>query len=239
MEPRNMFGEFYSKYKVYIWIVVVVLFVLLIGWGLYRLLVFQVVSTNPANNAKISAGATTVTFTFNKELTDVNSIQVKASDNIILKSEVDKNKLNVYLISLQPDKSYDIFLQNISASDGQRIDYYQLHFTNQYIPFNQQSQQVQEQQIKTTDKGNIDDPAVKVLPKYAKDYSIKYELFGEPSQKGKYIKLHINLLLSQFDANNKAKILEYKNEALDYLKTNGVNPNDYVIEYDPPVAASL
>lgn len=234
-----MLNEFYIQYKVYIWVFAALLLIGLIGWGLYRLLVFQVVSTTPNNNSKISAGATTVTFSFNKELGDISSIKIKASDNIILKSEVSKTNLNVYLVNLQQDKSYTIYLQNITSTDGQKIDDYQLHFSNLYIPYNQQSREAQDQAIKTTDKGNIDDQAVKILPKYDKDYSITYELFSEPSQKGKYVKLHITLLLSQFDVNNKTKIAEYKNKALEFLKSNGLNPNDYVIEYDPPQAANL
>lgn len=232
--------DLYAKYKIYVWIIAAAIVVFVTGWILYMVLVFQVASTNPAQGATITGGATVITFTFNRDIEKVDATsQVSASANIIQKVETNKNTLTVSLNNLTQNEDYQVFLKNIRATDGQLINLYTYKFHNKYVAYTDQSKQEQQKAVASTDKGNIDDPAIKALPKLTNHYSIKYELYGEPSQKGKYIKIKILLLLSNFDLTNKTIIAQRKAEALDYLRQNGVNPNDYVIEYDPAEAANL
>jgi hypothetical protein len=235
-----MFLEIYQQYKIFIWLGIIIIVFALILFVLYRLLVFQVISTNPSNKSEISAGATTITITYNKNIQVKNSTdQVLASARIIKSTEVQGNKLIINLINLDQNVDYELYIKDITSNTGDTIPLYVFKFHNKYIPFNEQSREMQEQAIKTTDKGNIDDAAVKALPKTSDTFSITYVLSGEPIYKGKLIKLRIALLVTNFELNDKAKIALYKKQALDYLRSQGVNPNDYVIDYYPAEAANL
>ncbi len=235
-----MLVELYHQYKIIIWICVGLIVLGGLGFGLYRLLVFQVIASNPSNNSEISAGATTIAITYNKDIQINNSNdQVLASAKIIKNTEVKGNTLLINLINLQQDADYQLYLKNITSTDGQVLPLYVFNFHNKYIPFDKQSKEMQDQAVSNTDKGNIDDAAMKALPKTTSTFSITYELLSQPDQKGKYIKIKIALLLLNYELNDKVKIAEYKKQALDYLKSQGVNPQDYTIEYFPSSATNL
>jgi hypothetical protein len=160
-------------------------------------------------------------------------------EGLVISAQVDKNKLILFVSNINQVKKYQIQLKDIKSKDGNAISFISYQFEGAFVPYGQLSDSEKNRQIKETDKGNLQDPVMSILPKYGDNYAIKYELFGEPSQKGKYIKLNIILLLEAQSIDNRDLARQYKNEALDFLKSNNINPNDYVIRYDPDYAAGL
>jgi hypothetical protein len=232
--------NFYDKYKSLIWISLVIALVIVVIWTVYRIVVFQVIGTSPAQNAKISAGRSTITINLNSEIEPIDANkQIIATSGLTVKADTDKNKIVLTVTNIVQDKKYEIQIKNIKSKSGKSIDYYKYSFEGGYVPYSSLSQQQKNQQLQQTDRGNYDDPAMAILPKVGDNYTIDYETYSEPVLKGKYIKLIITLLLRDDQSNDKNLELQYKNEALNYLKSNGINPNDYVIQYHPESAASL
>jgi|GEM_PF-2352260 len=230
----------YSRYKKIIWSVIIMIIVSFLAWGIYILLVFQVLSITPSQNSKISGGSGQVTFNFNRDLDTIDlGKQMYSSEGLAISAQVDRNKLTLFISNINQVKKYRIQLKDIRSKDGNAISYINYQFEGAFVPYGQLSDSEKNRQIKETDKGNIQDPVMGILPKYGDNYVIKYELSGEPSQKGKYIKLNIILLLDAQNINNRDLAKQYKNEALGFLKNNNINPNDYVIKYDPDYAAGL
>ena len=230
----------YSRYKKIIWGAIILLIASFLVWVMYIVLVFQVLSITPSQYSKISGGSGQVTFNFNRDLDTIDlGKQMYSSEGLSISAQVDKNKLTLFISNINQAKKYQIQLKEIRSKEGNTISYINYQFEGAFVPYGQLSDSEKNRQIKETDKGNLQDPVMGILPKYGDNYAIKYELFGEPSQKGKYIKLNIILLLDAQNINNKDLAKQYKNEALDFLKSNNINPNDYVIKYDPDYAAGL
>lgn len=232
--------DLYTRYKKPLWIVIILALVLILTWVAYTVLVFQVSSISPSQNSKISGGSGQITFNFNRNLGAIDlGKQVYSSEGLAISAQVDKNKLILFVSNISQAKKYRIKLKDIADKDGNTIDYLEYQFEGAFVPYGQLSDSEKRQQIKETDRGNLKDPAMSILPKYGDNYAIKYELFAEPSQKGKYIGLNIILLLDAQDIDNQGLAKQFKNEALDFLKNNNINPNDYVIRYDPEYATGL
>ena len=230
----------YSRYKKIIWSVIIIIIVSFLAWGIYILLVFQVLSISPSQNSKISGGSGQITFNFNRDLDTIDlGKQMYSSEGLAIIAQLDKNKLTLFVSNINQVKKYQIQLKDIKSKDGNTISYINYQFEGAFVPYGQLSDSEKNRQIQETDKGNLQDPVMSILPKYGDNYVIKYELFGEPSQKGKYIKLNITLLLDAQNIDNQDLARQYKNEALGFLKSNNINPNDYVIRYDPDYAAGL
>ena len=235
-----MYLEFYNKYKLTIWFTTLVIIISLVVYVLYKTLVFQVTSTNPSYGANLNGASASIEIYYNKNIKKFESNQkVLANANIISSTQVNGKKITVKLVNLKFDNDYQIDLNNITSEDGQVIGSYKLSFKNKYVQYNKQSQDMITAANKATDQGNTTDPALKALPKTTNTFSITYIMYGKPDQKGKYLKLNIALLLPNYEQNDVTKLKAYKTQALDYLKSSGVDPNSYVIEYFPTAATNL
>ena len=235
-----MILDFLSRYKIIIWIIIIILALATAGFIYYRVAVFQVTSTNPANGTNFSAGSITVTMNFNKDLQTNNPNQkVNASANIIKNTQIEGNKLIINLINLQINTNYQIELQNMTSTDNQVISSFVYKFKNNYVHYDQLSNDLKKQFQQSTDKGNTEDPALKATPHTTSTYSITTEILSQPNAKGKTINLTIALLVPNYEQNNTTKLKDYKTQALDYLKSKGVDPNNYVIKYFPTAATNL
>jgi len=224
-----------------LWVVGIISIAIIAALVSYRFFVFQIISTTPKNGGEAnSSSQTLVVIETNKDLEQNNeSLQVLASDDIVNGYKIEKNKLLIQLRNMSINKSYELYIKNIKASDQSKINSYTLKFKNTYQNFNTLSKEEQDKQIADTDKGNIDDPVVKYLPITTDAYYISYVLYDKPDEKGKYQKIVIALLISNPDLENTQMIQDYKKQALDYLKSKGINPNEYVLEYHPEVAKDL
>ncbi len=232
--------DFYKKYRFIIWSVLAIIVLAIIAWIIYLFTVFQVLSISPAQGSKISGGSSQITFTFNKEIDKIDlNKQLYSTEGLAISSQIDKNKLTLFVSNINQTKQYQIQLSNIRSKEGSLIKFVSYKFQGAFVPYSQLSNTEKNKQIKETDSGNYQDPAMNILPIYGDNFAIEYTLLPTTDSKGKNIKLNITLLLDKFNIEDKATISLYKKQAIDFLKQNGINPNDYQIEWTPSEAANL
>lgn len=228
-----MIFDLYIKYKKIVWGVTIALIIILLVFIMYRIFIFQVINTNPSNNSKISAGSLDITIEFNKDLKQIElNKQLFESDKIISEYHVEGSKLIIKVINLRQNNKYEIYLKNVESKNGDVVDLFAYTFETTYIPFSDLPSNIQKSQQETTDKGNIDDPILKIIPKQAYTFSID-PFFNE---KGELI---VKITLPVTNNTSKSDLVEYKRQALDFLKSNNINPNNYTIEWFPKEVANL
>jgi hypothetical protein len=233
-----MIKDMIIKNKIYIILTVLVFTVIIIAVSLYRILVFQVVSTSPRNGGQVNIGSSIIVVNLNKKINKINKEQVVASENIIKNVITDNESIKIYTKDVVDKKDYIIYIKDITSEDNQKISL-KYNFTGKYIPFNQQSAQIKKESIQSTDRGNFNDRAAEILPETTDKFSLTYDVFSEPSQKGKYIKITAALLVLNYEQTDLNLLKNYKNDALRFLRSNGVNPEDYVIDWYPRAAQNL
>jgi hypothetical protein len=233
-----MIKDMIIKNKIYIILTVLVFTVIIIAVSLYRILVFQVVSTSPRNGGQVNIGSSIIVVNLNKKINKINKEQVVASENIIKNVITDNESIKIYTKDVVDKKDYIIYIKDITSEDNQKISL-KYNFTGKYIPFNQQSAQIKKESIQSTDRGNFNDRAAEILPETTDKFSLTYDVFSEPSQKGKYIKITAALLVLNYEETDLNLLKNYKNDALRFLRSNGVNPDDYVIDWYPRAAQNL
>jgi hypothetical protein len=233
-----MIKDMIIKNKIYIILTVLVFTVIIISVSLYRILVFQVVSTSPRNGGQVNIGSSIIVVNLNKKINKINIEQVVASENIIKNVITDNESIKIYTKDVVDKKDYIIYIKDITSEDNQKISL-KYNFTGKYIPFNQQSAQIKKESIQSTDRGNFNDRAAEILPETTDKFSLTYDVFSEPSQKGKYIKITAALLVLNYEQTDLNLLKNYKNDALRFLRSNGVNPEDYVIDWYPRAAQNL
>lgn len=235
--------DLYNKYKLIIWLSFASITIIVTGIVIYNVLFFRIVSSSPANGGKVNIGQSAVIFNFNKDLEPIDKeAQITSPDKILLEAKVEGKKLIIYVNNIEKSHLYSITLKNIKSKSGDVISSYKISFEGQYLTIDQMSseaQKVAEQQTDKVTSGIPEDPIMKILPKYTNDYSLNYIIYDQPSQKGKYIKIKAVLFVPDYEINNPKVILDYKNKALNYLRSNNINPNDYVIDWNPASAANL
>lgn len=234
---------FYKKYKLIIWLIIISIIIIPSIVFIYDFLVFRVISTSPNQNGKVNIGQSSVIFNFNKDIEEIsNTNQIVSDKKIILKSRVENKKLIVYINNIEKNQNYTVTIINIRSKSGKVINNFKLSFKGEYLTVSQispEADKVARNQTDGVSAPGSDDPVVKILPKRTSYYSLNYVLYSEPSQKGKYLKIQATLFIPDYDLNNTTLIKDYKNKALDYLKSNNINPNNYVIDWNPKSAANL
>ena len=79
----------YSRYKKIIWSVIIIIIVSFLAWGIYILLVFQVLSITPSQNSKISGGSGQITFNFNRDLDTIDlGKQMYSSEGLVISAHL-------------------------------------------------------------------------------------------------------------------------------------------------------
>lgn len=212
---------------------IVILIAIVAGYFLYiNIATFFVSSTSPDNNSEVAGSTTNIRLNFNKEVDNksVKNSIISQSDIILSYEKTSEKTITIYLKNISNDKKYTIFLKNIASTDGKILELYTYTFQTKYIPYNQLSKEQQEQELQKTDKGNINDPIMNVTP-YT---DINFKINNSKDPGSNKFKIIITLLFNAADyrSNNLPQIREqYKKEALNYLVAQGINLNNYTIEY--------
>lgn len=227
-------------YKNRVYILVFIFFVVFIISAvlIYQAVVFQIISINPRNGGSVNIGSSIIAINLNKDLKEVKKDQIISSSDIIKSIATDEKTLIINTKNVESNSKYIIFIKDIESKNGEKVSL-KYNFTGKYVSFSQQSNEIKKESIEATDRGNFTDRAADILPKTTDKFSLTYDIFPEPSQKGKYIKIIGALLVLNYQENDLELLRSYKNEALRYLRSNGVNPNDYVIEWYPRAAQNL
>ena len=199
---------------------------LIVGFFLYKAIVFQVLNVTPSQGSTITSLTPTLVFSYNKPIATFDgSKQILNGDGIVAGSKSDGKKLYIQLKALETGKSYTVTVINVQTDDGASIiPSYTYSFRYAYDPQNDGNY----------DKSNIDDPLVKHLPVTTSQYYISYSLLDKPDDQGHTEKITIALLLTNADLADNQKVRVYKKAAEDFLISKGIVLEDYVVEYSPP-----
>lgn len=214
--------------------VAAVIFVALIVWSAFQKSHFDVAGTDPnLKDASIITPFIKVSFT--KNISD-KGLVVESSPKIVSSTSVTAKTLTIKLNTpLKPNTKYTITIVSVNSTGGQVITNKTLSFTPKDVPFDKLPKQqqdaimnVQSQKLPVTT-----DPLLSVLPHNTLDYSID-PVFSEDANKNTILTLHIQLLLAPgvSGAEEANLTAQYKQEALDYISSQGRDPAAYTIEYE-------
>lgn len=206
---------------------------------LYGSMSFRIVSVVPSFSKEVPTSTTVGKITFNQNIaSSPENVMSTMSDPsaIVNRVEIDNNKLFVYFNSLKDGQSYTVEFKDISSVKSKTMKEVKLSFTAKYmdekdIPKQYTQLQVQKEQDNTPE---LNDPVLKILPHSTLEYEITSYFGPELDKKQKPVGLLVTVFPTAADDNtglDKA-IDRYKKKALDYVRSNGINPDDYVIIYD-------
>lgn len=208
----------------------VVFLVLAIGYLIYLNLGFKVLSTKPTNNKKDVTIYDSIEINFNKDLASIDSQDFTISPYTEGDIEI-KNGSFIFNPKgvLESDKDYTVELR--AASKDGRKSQVNISFRVIYTDFKDLSEAEQQKGIDQTDRIEEDFPITRKLPYEKVNYAINYEL--GPNRE-------LILKIETFAFIKDGRVEEYRQntikqrqEALDYIKSVGYNPEDYKIEYTP------
>ncbi len=209
------------------------------GYLIYNTIVFHVSGANPPNGGSATNGTQTITVSFSRPIKEVNlERNIITNEDIIFGLSTLGNKLVLQTKNLEVNKIYKINLMNIESTDGKIIKQYSYSFTNRYADYNELSKAQQKKAMENQGKGNIEDPALTVLPVSTDRYYIESSILDQP-QEGKQIQITIALLVTRSQEDNTALIKQYKQEALEFLRQRNIDISRYVVVYSPRSATGL
>lgn len=220
MQPRRSFAPLIVVVAVIAAIVIGILYVLSLP--------FHLVNTTPST-ASIATYTPTLDLNFNRELDNAKTATPVADQNIIRSSSVSGKTLTINLTSLAENKTYTITIAVVQAKDGSQIRNISLKFKPKYVPADKLPKSQQQTLLNNQDKnGPQPDPIYGLVPYSTLDFTLQ----AFPTADGKGIEVDANLLPSAADLSNEDQaIAQYKQEVVDYIKSKGLDPSKYTINY--------
>jgi hypothetical protein len=196
-------------------------------------------STTPRNNGPAST-IDPIIFRYNKDL------DPKTADNFVLEPHTE-GKLEVVgnILKYTPtlpyvfDRQYVARLNGARSLDGKTAGAVTITFRPGFVAVGNLSKEQLQAQAERTDRVEKEFPILKYIPHETLHYKIDYDLtanqgYDQPlNQLTVTITLFANLTREEQRASYQQELVEYKKEALDYLKSKGINPADYTIRYIP------
>lgn len=224
--------------------IAVILVILLITVAVYyawKNSSLQIVSTTPKNN-EVTLGTSAIDFRFSKEI-NIVEFEKNIEDPSKIISGIglkDSKTLSIKLGELSKDTKYSITIKNITSKNGEVLKEYKFDFYPRDIDFKDLSEEEKRRQIEETDKTTYQDPLENVLPHETKDYKITYLTPSESIE----MPATITITMKFFEPGSTAvpatpaekqeylnNLRRYRTEALEYLKSNGIDVSSYVMEY--------
>jgi len=207
-----------------------IIIVLFAGFKVYQSLQFRMTGTSPSVK-QVSVISPFIDVNFSKAL-DKNKIELASNQKFISNYNLVGDKtLRVYLTDLTLDADYTLSINSVTAISGKELKNISLRFTAQNIPFDKLNKTQQEAILGHQDKPtpSKSDPILSHLPYGGLDF----ELTAVAGQSGT-LSLHARLLLSAADVrtDEAGATAQYKKEVQDYIRSLGLNPDKYVIDYE-------
>lgn len=206
---------------------------LTLTWMAINALNFFLMGSSPRGGDQKVSIHNPVVLTFNKSIHQESVKNFKISPHAAGSIKLEGNKLTFTpREGFKLNQEYDVSWTAPKAMDGRISKDVKFSFRTAYINFNDLPEDQQEMLVKRTDQIEVEHPIVGKLPHETLHYLINYEL----SKEGE-----LTLLIKLYATQNRpdqydeyrSQTKEYQQEALDFLKENGVDPNDYPIKYTP------
>lgn len=195
---------------------------------------FYITTSNPADGQTVDLEANpSFVMEFNKPIKNLQDKDISISPNIDIRVVVNGNKLTLLPYSeIEEAKTYTIDLKNVIATDGDKLRKQSLSFTvgtnNSGVGTEQFSQRRYPilAVIHYDDHWAIHEPDSEIVIDPPADSKIPFYL---------YVDTILDDTQQREPANVQQALLEqYRQDALNYIKSKGFNPDDYPIWYTDP-----
>lgn len=220
MDPQNSSGKNVTRLLG----LVLVIALVLVGYFVYRSAAFHVVGTNPSTR-KVPTVATYFDINFNKAL-DSKGVSLSSTPNIISSYKVTGKVIKISLDTatmgtLKTGQLYEIVVHQISDTGGQELKNLTFSFKPVSVPASDLSKNQQQALLKQQTQYNTaaSDPLIQKLPFDGPglEYEISYTVQYDPKP--------------QYTVTITSPTLQGQEDAIAWIKSLGVNPSNYIIEY--------
>lgn len=199
---------------------------------------FKMTSTDPSIG-QVSVLAPYIDINFNKSLRAGDVKVTSPRSDIISTHSINDKTIRVEFKpqSLKLNQTYNLLIEDITSVNNKKIDKLALTFKARDIAFEQLSPGQKAFILTRQDAPNKfrDDPVFQHLPYGTLNYSLTavIEDQGSDSDAEPRVIIQAKLLLSAADAKSdrEGSIARYKEEVVQYLKSVGIDPAAYVIDY--------
>lgn len=213
-------------------IIVIVLIVALLGYTVVSSLGFKIKSVSPrAKNITTLTPYIEVNFT--QKLGANSESHFTAESGVITKTTIEGSKAKLFLGTLVEKKTYHIKITGLASAGGKMLGDKDIVFTPKYVSFDSLSNSDQQKVLdnQNTQKGAALDPILTSLPYGGVNFQLDADL-GE-QKAGDTVTLKAQLLLSKADLSDEpAAIATYKEDVNSYIKSLGLDPTKYKIDYE-------
>ena len=218
--------------------VILVVTLATLGWFVYDLLTFRVVSSSPnLNQSTIPASAASIRISFNRPLDESKISLANIDDKTLVREVRVKDKSIILVISdIQIDRTYSLEISNIASKDGKVISKLTYSFRAVYVPAGELSDELKQQNLDETDRPTGSPTIREVLPHETASYRISYGVDASG-----WDIVYIDMKFSN-RANSPTQQQSYlqnvkanRNEALRFLKDQGFTLKEFSIEYGEDV----
>jgi hypothetical protein len=233
-----------KKYILPVIILLVIGVSVVVGLTIWRNSQFRLVTSTPSTKGTIPTSTGTFKLTFNQELGSFDMYQDIEGDNKTLVSDVETNgnTLYLYIKTLAPGSVYKFNLRNIKSKSGETITSIPFNVRATYVPFNRLPKEQQDLEVSKTDRDNISDPILNILPYQGEDYYLEAE-FSADDEEIPILIINAELFIRKVDLGkeNTQIISEFEPRIFAYLRSKNIDPEKYDYRYtinEPPATPS-
>lgn len=205
-----------------------------VGWSIYyAFFVFHITGTTPNLNS-VSNFSPYVKINFNQNLDD-KSLDASIEPKVAKSIKTDGKSIVVSLNNLDINATYTITLKSVANTKGEQIQNRILTFVAKDIAYSslskdQQSALIAQQDYKSPAQS---DPILSHLPHSTLTYNLSGIISAGGDTNTNTVSLRAELLLTGADMSDEnSAIATYKQQVIDYVKSLGIDPNNYVIDYE-------
>jgi len=223
-----------NKYKPLIIVIVLLIICLVVVRVVLQNITFRVSSTYPNTN-NFPTSSPYIDIKVNHELAKQDITKVFSSKPNIVKSveQKDNKNIRIKLAPLDDGRLYAITINNLKDIGGKTIQNMVIVLKAKYIPSEKLSKDLRKAVSDDQDqKQLISDPILSYLPYGGINYKLN-ATYNTNKSNNDVIAIDAQILLNASDVrtNKQAAINLYKQQVQDYIKSLGLDPNKYLIQY--------
>lgn len=205
-----------------------------VGFLIWQNTQFRVTGTTPSTSGSVATSTSVIKIDFSHDLSEevvYNRTIIDDGQSLVREIERRDRSLYVRIFEIFEGENYTISFKDILSSDGEVIKNFRLTFTAKYIPSERLSQAQKELENGETDRFEVEDPILKHIPYSTIGYSL--EPVNSVSEEGSYaLFVNMKIFLSNTDRGFEEEAVEsYKKQAFDYLRSKGINSDDYEFNF--------
>lgn len=225
-------------------VLVLAIIVMMVGLNIFQNKDFKLTGTTPDLNNTIATSTGTIKLNFNKKIdSSVGYVsKIEGDAEIINSISVEEKTILIKLKPLIKDKKYSFVIKDIKSTDGKYISKIPINFTAKYVPYNKLSSDQKSLELSQTDKNNSKDPILAIVPHQGDQFYLTSEYTSSEDGESIFV-LNAQLFLYRSDlgSGRDAAIEKCKTKVRDYLKSNGLNLDNYLVRYEitePPTTSN-